>query len=70
MDLISLRKQKCAEALLSLIRLHFNKKQLSLLTKQPSYQQIRAFPLSLLAWTRNPYKFVYQFNRMFNQQLI
>jgi len=62
--------QKCAEPLLMLNWLDFNKKQLSLLTNQPSYQQIRAFPLSLLAWTGNPYKFVNQFNRMFNQQLI
>ena len=62
--------QRCAKALLTLNLLHFSKKQLSLLTIQLSYQQICAFPLSLLAWTRNPYKFVYQFNRMFNQQLI
>ncbi len=41
--------QKCSKALLLLMILKKNKKRLSLLTNDQSYQQIQVFPLLLLA---------------------
>lgn len=59
--------QKCSKPLLPLILQKNRRNTLHLLTNTLSYQQYQVFPLLLLAWLHNPYKFVKDLTKKFNQ---
>ena len=67
MAMLFMKMLKCSKPLLPLILVKYRRKALPLLTNVLSYQQNRVFPLLLLAWLHNPYKFVKDLTKMFNQ---